>query len=171
MGELPKDVQGGHVSTTESFQIVVVDVDDVDHANMLGKDHDVTVARVPVAGFEPVSTVALSIAGSAFAVATVIYLLDRHKGGQVIDLRPGAPKAIYRTTDVSYGYVIIVAIDGTVRVEVREPRGMFGQVSELITGIVAELMGNDVGSIADVVKDRIPDDVAEITVTQSQKTG
>ncbi len=48
-------------------------------------------------------TVALAIIGSAAAVGAVMHGLDQRKGGQVIDLRPGVPNAIYRTRDVVYG--------------------------------------------------------------------
>jgi hypothetical protein len=152
------------MTSADSFEVVVVDTDDADDAIALGKEHGVSIERINVAGFEPVSTVALAITGAALAVSMVVYLLDRRKGGQVIDLRAGAPKTIYRTCDVTYGYVVIVAADGTVRVEVREPRGMFGQVSELIVGIVGELAGNNAADVAGMLSGRLSTDVAQISI-------
>jgi RNA binding exosome subunit len=105
--------------------------------------------------------------------------LEQRKGGQVIDLRPGAPKAFYRTPDVVYGTVVIVTVDGkvtveVVTVEVREPEGMFGKVvstlpqllssgrsAEEVTRTVTERFGADIAiETADIAVETIDGDPA-----------
>ncbi len=108
--------------------VVVLDPSQVPAARMLAAAHGVEVEQVPRRGIEPVATVTLILMGAAAAVGAVLHVLEQRKGGQVIDLRPGAPKAFYRTPDVVFGTVVIVAVDGKVTVEVKEPDGMFGKV-------------------------------------------
>jgi hypothetical protein len=74
------------------------------------------------------------------AVDKVLDEIDRRKGGQVFDLRPGAPRLAYRTTDVMYGFVAIIGADGSVNVEVKEPKARFSNDIEL----VRKLISNDV---------------------------
>lgn len=116
---------------TESPQmqsVVVLDPSHVPDVRELAATHGVEVEQVPRCGIEPVTTVTLALVGAATAVSAVLHVLEQRKGGQVIDLRPGAPKAFYRTPDVVYGTVIIVTVDGKVTVEIKEPDGMFGKV-------------------------------------------
>ncbi|MFF6954693.1 hypothetical protein ACFZAD_39595 [Streptomyces iakyrus] len=91
-------------------------------------------------------TVTLILLGTATAVGAVQHALEQRKGGQVIDLRPGASKALYRTADVVYGTVVIIAEDGSVTVEVKEPDGMFGKVMSTLPQLVS---GGD-GSTAQI---------------------
>ena len=126
---------------TESPQmrsVVVLDPSQVPAARTLAAAHGVEVEQVPHRGIEPVATVTLVLMGAAAAVGAVLHVLEQHKGGQVIDLRPGVRKPFYRTPDVVYGTVVIVAVDGKVTVEVKEPDGMFGKVistlPQLLTG-------------------------------------
>jgi hypothetical protein len=107
---------------------VVLDLSHVPAARRLAAAHGVEVEQVPYRGIEPVTTVTLVLAGTTAAVGVVLHVLEQRKGGQVIDLRPGTPKALYRTPDVVYGTVVIVAVDGKVTVEVKEPDGMLGKV-------------------------------------------
>ncbi|HEX3784179.1 MAG TPA: hypothetical protein VHX38_31360 [Pseudonocardiaceae bacterium] len=90
--------------------------------------HDVTVHRDQLRGIEPVSTVILTLFGVVTAVSTVQHLLEQRRGGQLIDLRPGAEVLFRRTRDLMYGIVVVIAVDGKVTVEVKEPEGMFGKV-------------------------------------------
>lgn len=122
----------------EQESVVVLESSQVAAARTLAADHHVEVEDVPRLGFEPVTTVTLLLIGTATAVSAVLHILEQRKGGQVIDLRPGAPKAFYRTPDVVYGIVVVITRDGTVTVEVKEPDGMFGKViatlPKLVTG-------------------------------------
>lgn len=121
----------GEVKVTESPQtrvVVVVDSSQVPVVHELAAAHGVAVEQVPERGIEPVSTVTLILVGAAVAVSSVRHALEQHKGGQVIDLRPGAPKAFYRTPDLEYGIVVIVAMDGRATVKVNKSDDMFGKV-------------------------------------------
>lgn len=136
---------------TESAQaqsVVVLDPSQVAAARELAAGHGVQVEEVPRRGIEPVTTVTLLLMGAAAAVGAVLHILEQRKGGQVIDLRPGAPKAFYRTADVVYGTVVIVTQDGKVTVEVKEPEGMFGKV---ISTLPELLFGGD-GSATEVTQ-------------------
>jgi hypothetical protein len=73
-------------------EFVIIDPEELDHARRIASDNGVELEQLEVRALEPVTTVTLIVMGSSLAVATVVYLLDKHKGGQVIDLRPGAPK-------------------------------------------------------------------------------
>ncbi len=107
------------------------------------------VEQVPRRGIEPVVTVTLVLVGATAAVGAVLHVLEQRKGGQVIDLRPGAPKAFYRTPDVVYGTVVIVAVDGKVTVEVKEPDGMFGKVISALPQLLSG--GGSAEQVAQVV--------------------
>jgi hypothetical protein len=114
--------------STEQESVVVLDSSQVAAARALAAAHDVEVDEVPRLGIEPVTTVTLILMGTVTGVGSVLHILEQRKGGQVIDLRPGTPKAFYRTPDVVYGTVVIITVDGKVTVEVKEPEGMFGKV-------------------------------------------
>ena len=150
----------------EGYEVVVVDPGDVDYLREVASENAVEATPLPQAGFEPITTLTFALMGSAFAVATVLYLVDRRKGGQVIDLRPGATKSIYRSTEVVYGLVVIIALDGSVRIEVREPKGMFGAVNELVVGLVGELGGKDVKAVAQVVTQHVPQGLAAVSAVE-----
>jgi hypothetical protein len=148
-------------------EIVIVERDDVAEVMRFAAENGVEVQEFPTRGMEPVTTVTLLLLGGTAAVATVAYLIDRAKGGQVIDLRDKAPKAVYRSRDVVYGLVLIVATDGTVTVEVKEPRGMFGQVMETLKGISVELGKAGIATVTEVVKKTVGD-AAQVTIQPTQ---
>lgn len=76
---------------------VVLDPWDVPSARAVAAAYGVEVRQLPRRGIEPVTTVTLLLIGAAAAVGAVLHILEQRKGGQVIDLRPGSPKAFYRT--------------------------------------------------------------------------
>jgi hypothetical protein len=53
---------------------------------------------------------------------------------------------------VVYGLVVIIATDGKVTVEVKEPKGMFGQVIDAIRGILSDAAKTRVEQIAKAVE-------------------
>jgi hypothetical protein len=119
--------------------VVAIDPADVEHARKAAAEHGVELYEITTTGFEPVTTVTLALLGAAAAVGTVLYLIERHKGGQVFDLRPDAKTPIYRDKNLAYGYVAIYRADGTITVEVKEPKGAFGIVVEAITGMLGNV--------------------------------
>jgi hypothetical protein len=150
--------EGDQVSESpQARSVIVLDPSQVPGARVLAAAHDVEVEQVPCRGIEPVTTAVLVLVGTAAAVGAVLHVLEQRKGGQVIDLRPGAPKAFYRTPDVVYGTVVIVAVDGKVTVEVKEPAGMFGKV---ISTLPQLLSGSDsAGQVNDVITKTFGTDV------------
>lgn len=138
-------------------EVVVVDRSSKEHVIAVAKEQGVEVQEPPAKGFEPVATVTLLLLGTVSAVGTVVYLIDKEKGGQVVDLRPGALKAFYRDPEVAYGLVVIIAKDGSAKVEVKEPKGMFGIVVQAITEAVAGLVGKDLKAVASAVEAAVGD--------------
>jgi hypothetical protein len=133
-------------------EVLVLDQEEADFVRRTAAEHEVAIDEVPAAGIEPVLTVTVVLLGTAAAVAAVIDLVERRRGGQVIDLRPGAAKVFFRSPDVSYGLVVIRAADGgAVKVEVKEPKGMFGQVVESLTGLLGDLAGAKSDAVAAAV--------------------
>jgi hypothetical protein len=102
-------------------------------------------------GIAPLIIVAI-IGGASFVGGTVTYILDRRKGGQVIDLREGAEKREYRSKDVDYGLVLIYAADGKVTVEVHEPKGFFGQVIKDVLDAVTTIATKSLEAVAEAAK-------------------
>jgi len=146
----------------QTQSVVVLDPSQVPAARTLAAAHGVEAEQVPRRGIEPVATVTLVLAGTAAAVGAVLHVLEQRKGGQVIDLRPGAAKAFYRTPDVVYGTVVIVAVDGKVTVEVKEPDGMFGKVISILPQLLTG--GGSAEQVAQVVTKTFGPDVQIETV-------
>lgn len=119
--------------------LLVVDPEDREFVETIAAENGVQAAEVDQDGFLDPVTLSFVLLGSVAAIGTVTYLVDRRKGGQVFDLRPGAPRPQYRSKDIEYGLVLIIATDGKATVEVHEPRGMLGQVIDAIKDIVGQL--------------------------------
>ena len=131
----------------EAEASVIVDRPDEERVRALAAEHGVEVERVQDEAFiEPV-TATLVLFGASAAVATVSALVEQFKGGQVFDLRENAPRQAYRSKDVVYGLVEIIAADGTVTVEVREPRGMFGEVLDALRQTLLGLVNPSSASV------------------------
>jgi hypothetical protein len=141
----------------EVRSVVVLDQTQVAAAHSLAAAHGVNVEVVPRRGIEPVTTVTLLLIGTAVAVGAVLHILEQRKGGQVIDLRSGAPKMVYRTADVVYGTVVIITVDGKVTVEVKEPNGMFGKVISTLPELLSG--GESARQIDDIVTNTFGTDV------------
>ena len=138
--------------TRQPEAVIVVAPEDLQYVIGLAADHDVEVEEAEVHGIEPVITVTLLLFGATAAVAAVQQFIETHKGGQVIDLRPTAPKFAYRDKGVVYGIVIIIATDGKVTVEVHEPKGMFGQVMEALTKVAVDTAKASIEAIGEAAK-------------------
>ena len=98
--------------------MVVVDPADFEEVKRLAAANGVDVEEIQQEGFTGVEML-LVILGTASAVTLTIDAIERLKGGQVIDMRPGAVRMAYRTRDVMYGLVIIIGVDGSLTLEVR----------------------------------------------------
>ena len=109
-------------------------------------------------GFASIIIVALIGAPAAVALlgGTLAYIQDRRKGGQLIDLRPGNP-LVRRTADVVYGLIIIIAADGKVTVDVKEPKGFFAEVIKEVLAAVQNIATKSIAAIADAAKTAVGD--------------
>ena len=64
---------------------------------------------------------AVLIGGGALLLGKfVVDLIEQIKGGVLVDLRPGAKALVTRTKEMPYGWVTVIARDGTVKIEVRD---------------------------------------------------
>lgn len=150
----------------ERSLIVVVELEDVEYVRGLAAEHGLRVDEVHVRGLEPVSTVALALLGGMTVVSLVSHVIEEHKGGQVIDLRPSSPRLFYRTKDLIFGLVVILAQDGTVTVEVKEPRGTFGQVLEALKSLTVELAGSSLKEVAHAAQQQVGDAASVTTAPE-----
>jgi hypothetical protein len=144
-------------------ETVVIEADELPIVREIAAEHGVSVEEFRLRAIEPVTAVTLVLFGTSFAVSTVLFLVDKIKGGQVIDLRPSAPKTIYRSKDLLYGLVLIIALDGSISVEVKEPRGMFGEVVDALKEILMDAAQSGIDEIAGTVRSTVGDR-GEVTV-------
>jgi hypothetical protein len=161
------------IKVTESApiqSIVVLDPSQMPAVRELAAAHGVEAVEIPQHGIEPVTTVTLLLVGAAAAVHAVLHLVQELvKGGQVIDLRPDAPKAFYRTRDVMYGIVIIIAVDGKVIVTVKNPGGMFGKVISALPQLLPD--GGSTKQVIEVATKTFGDDVQTDAAGDPAKDG
>lgn len=131
-------------------EALVVEQDELDLLREEAAAHGVVVEELAGPDGFVAETVAVTVLllGAATAVGAVVHLLERRRGGQVFDLRPGAPTPIYRSRDLQFGLVAVLKTDGTVSVEVHEPKGMFGVVVEALAGQLAALATQDAPTAA-----------------------
>lgn len=123
-----------------------------------------TIAREHGAGIEPVRvrvepvTAAFVIAAATVAAGIVTEFYERRQGGQVIDLRPGASRAVYRDRGVTFGLIVILTQDGAVTVEVYDPSNAFLDVArdvvQALTSIAATEAKNAIEAATEVTGDR-----------------
>lgn len=151
----------------QEWKTLVVDPSEVALVREAAAIHDVTVREGQQRGIEPVSTVILTLIGAVTAVGAVEQLLEHRRGGQLIDLRPGTETPFRRTRDLMYGIVVVIAVDGKVTVEVKEPEGMFGKVISTLprllptggtAGQVVQTVTRTFGADVDVDTAEQPDD-------------
>ena len=130
-------------------QILVIEPEELETARAIAKEQGVELHELPIHGLEPIATASILLLGSTVAVATVGRVLDQRKGGQVIDVRAGSPRVLYRSRDVAYGLVVLIAADGTVTIDVHQPQDMFHEVCSALHGIVSTASGADVRAVAE----------------------
>lgn len=154
---------GSDGDVAEDRALVVVGPDDLDYVRALAGEQGLDVEVVEQEGFLPGVELLVVLAGAAGAVAFVLSALDRRKGGQVFDLRPGATRLAYRTPDVVYGLVVVIGVDGTVKVEVHQPKDMFASVIEAVQKVIADIASPVAEALAEAVRN-VVGDAAEVEV-------
>lgn len=116
-------------------RVLLVPLEDIGYLREVTGLHGVELAESKPAGVEPTATIAVALLGGVWAVNTVCRLLDDRKGGQVIDVRPGVRRSVYRSRDVQAGLIVILAADGTVTLHCRDSQDRLGMVIESLAGL------------------------------------
>ena len=151
----------GREETTENV-FVSLGTEDLEYAKSVATKHGVTIEADTEDGLLDPGTLTVLLMGGSLAVSTVVYLLDKRRGGQIIDLRPNADPIARRDKGLQFGLVTLIAPDGQVLVTVKEPRGMYGQVLDTLRSTIVDLAGLP----APVVSDRVKDVVGELATTK-----
>ncbi len=116
-------------------KVLQVDAADLDFVVVQARALGVQATRLPSRGVEPVSTVAVVVVGATVAVAALLRALDERRGGQVIDLRPGARREIYRDRELMYGSLVVWTGDGKVIARIKQPDDLLGQALEVLSAL------------------------------------
>lgn len=160
MDKKPEDTDA---RPAEPHERLILDVDAADLAEVsatarsLGCD----VTEVVPDGFEPVTIITLIIFGSLAALGSVETLMERRRGGQVIDTR-SQPARLYRDRSLQYGLILILAEDGTVELQTFEPSSMFPTLVDATTKAVGEMASSTTDAVANAVAS-VAEAVAAIT--------
>lgn len=144
----------GHDS---SEVLVTVAIDDYSGLVDVAADEGVQIEKLEHRNLVDPASISVILIGTSLAVSTVVHIVEMRKGGQVFDSRPGASRPAYRSKDIAYGYVQIIAMDGSITVEVKEPRGMFGQVLDTLALLVKESIGSPSAPLQERVADVLGD--------------
>lgn len=136
--------------------VASVSPEDLPAAREAAAQHQVEIREMPATGIDPVSAVALLLIGSALGVSIVQRAIDARRGGQVIDLRPDAPRNFYRDREVVYGLVVVLGADGSVTVEVKEPNGNFREIIDAVAKLTASLAEISIEAIAKILRVNLP---------------
>ena len=124
---------------------------------------DVGVRVEPVSVRTPDPALLFAVVGTLATVPVVLERWhDRLRGGQVIDLRPGARRVAYRTRDLTYGLVILHAVDGSATVTVHDPPNQTLEVVKAVLEAVGDMVGRPVAEVARAA-DAATGDRAELT--------
>jgi hypothetical protein len=134
-GEITERVIFESEEEARQFEALVADYEDVE------------VKREPAGeGIAPI-IVLLVIGGAAGVAGALAHWSEVRKGGQVIDLTPNADPWVYRTKDLVYGLVAIKAKDGTVTVDVKEPKGYFLEIVQAVVTAVQSVAEKTVAAV------------------------
>lgn len=108
------------MANTRSISILLND-EDLGAAQELARTAGVDLQILPKPQVvEPVTAILVG-GGIVLTVKFVADLIDRFRGGVVVDLRPDAQYFVRRDRSVPYGWAVIVAADGkSVRIETRD---------------------------------------------------
>lgn len=99
----------------------------------------------------------LAIGGGAAAVAGALtYWSQLRKGGQMIDLRESPPK-VWRDKGLVYGLVVVVLQDGSVKIEVHEPKGFFLEVVNSVIGAVKDIAEKGIETVTKAAEAAVGD--------------
>jgi hypothetical protein len=136
---------------------VTVTRDEASDVRSIAGAEGIEIQETQTEGLDPVTIVLLIGAASAI-VKVVTDVIDRWRGGLVIDLRPDADKGISRDREVPYGYVVVRAEDGTATVDVKDaPKDA---LERWVSLIIEKAMGS-VEAVADSAREALGGDKVE----------
>jgi hypothetical protein len=69
--------------------------------------------------FDPFTWIAIT-GGSLLVAKFLVDLCDKLNGGVLIDLRPSASRVVHREKEIPFGWAVMIAVDGTVRIQVHD---------------------------------------------------
>jgi hypothetical protein len=127
----------------KSFHIVI-ERDELDDVQTVARSTGVDLQIQPKPQVIDPFTAVLVGGGVLLVAKFVVDLMDRLRGGIVIDLRPNAKELVRRDRDVPYGWALVRAADGTVSVNVHDaPRDaserLIGQIIDGVLKSAAEV--------------------------------
>ncbi len=147
-------------------QVVHVSREDLPTLRQVASSNGVEVHEVQQREFEPATMIMLVLVGGALAIASVTHALEVRKGGQIIDLRPGASMPIYRSKDLLYGLILVFAVDGKVSVQAHEAKGTFDLISEKLIAALPGLAGAKSADVQHTLSDEIASGAVVVNVTE-----
>jgi len=101
---------------------------------------------------EIVEPVTFVIVGSVLlTIAVVGSLVERWRGGLVVDLRDGAAAVLTRDSAVPAGYIVVLEPGGGVRIDVRnQPQDALERLTTQLLSTVAEVPTGMMGAAAEI---------------------
>lgn len=140
---------------------VLIDIEHSDYLEVVAfaqaRDVHVEVRGDGADEAEPGRPVSLLLRGPAAAVRATVDLIERRKGGHVLDLRAEDGTVAFRRRDLPHGHVLVLAADGEVRVEVHQPQQTLPGVIDAIVRMRSELIGLDGASVGDALERTVGD--------------
>ncbi len=141
--------------TTEeaSRQVVLIEPDDQAEARALAARAGVEVVEIPPfkGGVDP-ATVGLLLIGLPATVAAVGQEIERLRGGQVFDLRPGAARPVYRSRQLTYGLITVYAADGSVQITSYKPTTILAELTAALTQLSNRAGDKTTASVRETVE-------------------
>jgi hypothetical protein len=147
--------------------VALIDAEDVLYLRELAGKYNLELRESKPLGIEPVSTIAIILLGSILAINAVGRLLEEHKGGQVVDLRPGRRKVLSRSRDVQYGLIVVLAKDGTVTLRSNNVADKTGAILGVLGELAKQRDGAGIDAIAKAAGDQLGVD-AQVATGQNE---
>jgi hypothetical protein len=139
---VPSDIfaaSAARISMTQEKSIqIAIDQGDLEAFQTLARHHKVDLEVEPKPQIlDPISIIL--IGGGVIAVTKfTVDLIDKYRGGIIVDLRPSAKRLVSRDKSVPAGWALVVAADGKINIDVKDaPKDALERwVSEIIQGVL-----------------------------------
>jgi hypothetical protein len=125
---------------------ILLEPDELEQAQLAARAVHVDLQTEPRPEIIPAIAVVLVAGGALLVGKFVVDLIDRLRGGVVIDLRPDATNFVSRNRDVPYGWAVVRAAGGTVSINVHDaPK----DASERLLGMIIDGVIKSAGEVAE----------------------